>query len=261
MLGDMAESRPRAGESQEEALPARPRHAHRTTFRELEDLLCPPLPDLDAVELAVHYASAEDDAPTGGDLYDVLVLPGGDLHVVVVDAAGHGVTSTRAALDVIHAVRVLALDGRPLETLVRRVGEIFRPVHPDLVATVLVARLDVRRGVLRVATGGHPPPLVVAPQGPPAYAPATGRGVGYPDPGSDLVAECRLEPGTLVLFYTDGLVEATRDLNAGLDRLAELAGEHRALPVRELVDTVVAVLHRRVLHSDDTVLLALRWTP
>ncbi|WP_188188559.1 PP2C family protein-serine/threonine phosphatase [Nonomuraea sp. SYSU D8015] len=237
------------------------RRAHRAIFRELEDALRPPIPDVEQVELAMYYSSAEDDAPTGGDLYDVIVLPDGVLHIVVVDAAGHGVASTRAALNIIHAVRVLSLAGSPLESLIGRAASILQPVYPDLVGTLLVARFDPRTGTLRVATGGHPPPLIVAPGEPPAYMEAWGRGLGYPEPGSDAVAERRLPPGALVLFYTDGLVEARRDLNAGLEELAELTGRHRASPVRELTDTIVRVMHRKVLHSDDTLLLAMRWTP
>ncbi|MEV0234658.1 SpoIIE family protein phosphatase [Nonomuraea sp. NPDC050786] len=237
------------------------RRAHRTIFRELEDALRPPIPEVEQARLAVYYSSAEDDAPTGGDLYDVVVLPGGELHIVVVDAAGHGVASTRAALNIIHAVRVLSLAGLPLESVVGRAAAILQPVFPELTGTVLVARFDPRTGMLRVATGGHPPPLIAAPGEPAAYLEAWGRGLGYPEPGSDHVAECRLAPGTLVLFYTDGLVEARRDLNAGLDELADLAGRHRDLPVDELTDTLVRVMHRRVLHSDDTLLLAMRWTP
>ncbi|SDK83763.1 PP2C family protein-serine/threonine phosphatase [Nonomuraea jiangxiensis] len=237
------------------------RRAHRAIFRELEDALRPPVPQVEQVELAVYYSPAEDDAPTGGDLYDVVVMPSGDLHLVVVDAVGHGVASTRAALNIIHAIRVLALAGLPLEHLIERAAAILQPVYRDLMGTVLVARLDRRTGTLRVVTGGHPPPLIVEPGEPPAYLEVWGRGVGYPAPGSDGVAERLLAPGTLVLFYTDGLVEARRDLNAGLDELVELTGRHRALPVRDLTDTLVRVMHRQVLHSDDTLLLAMRWTP
>ncbi|GAA5061179.1 serine phosphatase RsbU (regulator of sigma subunit) [Thermocatellispora tengchongensis] len=237
------------------------RRAHRRIFRELEDALRPPLPTVQGVDLAVYYASAEDDAPTGGDLYDVLRLPGGDLHIVVVDAAGHGVASTRAALTIIHAVRVLALAGEPPETLVERAATLLRPVYPDLVATLVVARFDPGSGAMRVASGGHPPPLLVPPYGDPHYVEILGRGIGYPDPGSDVIAEHRLTPGTLVLFYTDGLVEAMRNLNAGLDELADLGGRYRALPVDDLTDSIVRVMHRQVLHSDDTLLLAMRWTP
>ncbi|MFG6192562.1 PP2C family protein-serine/threonine phosphatase [Nonomuraea sp. JJY05] len=237
------------------------RRAHRAIFRELEDALRPPIPHVEQARLAVYYSSSEDDAPTGGDLYDVVIMPGGELHVVVVDAAGHGVASTRAALNIIHAVRVLSLAGLPLDNVVERAAAILQPVYSDLAGTVLVARFDPRTGVLRVATGGHPPPLIVAPGEPATYLEAWGRGLGYPDPGSDHVAERRLGPGTLVLFYTDGLVEARRDLNAGLDELAELAGRHRDLPVDELTDTLVRVMRHQALHSDDTLLLAMRWTP
>ncbi|WP_143590175.1 PP2C family protein-serine/threonine phosphatase [Thermoactinospora rubra] len=237
------------------------RRAHRQIFRELEDALRPPLPDVGYARFGVYYAPAEEAAPTGGDLYDVLTLPGGELQIVVVDVAGHGVAGTRGALTIIHTVRTLALEGYPLESLVGRTAGLLQSAYPDLVGTLLVARLDPRAGVLRVATGGHPPPLVITPDGNASYSRLMGRGVGYPDPGSHVIAEHRLTPGTTVLFYTDGLVEASMDIVAGMDHLTEVAARHHRLPVEVFADAAVTAMHHRVLHSDDTLLIAMRWHP
>ncbi|MFJ8659716.1 PP2C family protein-serine/threonine phosphatase [Streptomyces sp. NPDC093795] len=69
------------------------RRAHGRTLRALEDALRPPPLHVDGLELAVHYAPAGTDDPTGGDLYDWFVLPDGTLHVTIVDALGHGITA------------------------------------------------------------------------------------------------------------------------------------------------------------------------
>ncbi|GAA1965191.1 hypothetical protein GCM10009754_41480 [Amycolatopsis minnesotensis] len=130
------EARPR--ETRDPQLP----DPHAAISRKLEDALRPPPPRVRGVELAVRYKPAETDAPVGGDHYDWFVLPDGTLHITVVDAVGHGVTSTRNALNVTHTIRTLALEGYPIEELISRAATIIGSTRPGDVATVLLARVD-----------------------------------------------------------------------------------------------------------------------
>jgi serine phosphatase RsbU (regulator of sigma subunit) len=236
------------------------RRVHGEIFRELEDALRPPAPSVDGVELAVHYAPAGTDAPTGGDLYDWFVMPDGTLHITVVDALGHGVTSTRSALNVMHTVRTLSLEGHALDTVVARTDEILQPTFPELMATVLLARLDPATGELTLANGSHPPALLVRAGGEVVYQEVQGRGVGFFDPGSDRLHRTRLEPGDLLLLYTDGLTESRRDPLEGEQRLITAAREHAARPTAEIPQVIARDMHTIVLHHDDTLVMAVRFT-
>jgi sigma-B regulation protein RsbU (phosphoserine phosphatase) len=231
------------------------RRAHAVIFRELEDALRPPPPAVAGVELAVHYRPADRDAPTGGDLYDWFVLPDGTLQITVVDAVGHGVTCTRNALTVTHTIRTLTREGHPFEHLVRRAAEI----DEGLMATVLLARLDPRTGVLRLAGGGHPPALLVPAEGEPTYLHAPGRGVGFPDPGSFGIPSTVLSPGDQVLLYTDGLVESRGDVDEGEQRLVRAASARAGHPLDSALSAIVEDMHDVVVYTDDTVLLGLRF--
>ncbi|MEU4719572.1 PP2C family protein-serine/threonine phosphatase [Nonomuraea dietziae] len=234
------------------------RLAHNLIFRELEAALRPPPPLVEGVELAVHYVPAGDDAPTGGDLYDWFTLPDGALQITVVDAIGHGVESTRSALNVTHAVRTLVLERHPLESIVARTADTLVPTFHGLMATLQLARLDTRTGELRLANGGHPFPLLVRADGTARYLEAWGSGVGFPFPGSDAVLHDRLAPGDLLLLYTDGLTESRRDLDEGERLLMSSALRHAHLPLPELIAAIVADLHSVILHADDTLLLGIR---
>ncbi|MGW3993602.1 PP2C family protein-serine/threonine phosphatase [Amycolatopsis sp. NPDC004772] len=239
------------------------RRAHAAIFRELEDALRPRPPVVPGLELAVHYSPTDQDSPTGGDLYDWFVLPGGEVHVTLVDAVGHGVTSTRHALTVTHAIRTLALEGHPFRDLIAHASHTLAAIEPALMATVLLARLDPATGHTRFASGSHPEPVLVTAAGaarllPP---PAPGRGVGFPDPGSRELVDVVLDPGDTVLLYTDGLVESRKDIDEGQARLLALAGRLCAHPVADLPRELVTRMHDVVLHADDTVVLALRRTP
>ncbi|MFJ6797183.1 PP2C family protein-serine/threonine phosphatase [Streptomyces sp. NPDC091268] len=237
------------------------RRAHGQVLRELEDALRPPAPTVNGIELAVHYAPADPASPTGGDLYDWFVLPDGTLHVTVVDALGHGVRSTRSALNVTHAVRTLALEGHSLNSILARTHEILMPLYPDLMATVLLARLDPATGELHLANGSHPPALLRQEDGTSRYLEARGRGIGFPLPGSEEVLRTRLGPGDLLLLYTDGLTESRRDIVEGERRLVEAVQAHAHRAVADIPAAVAADMHTVVLHSDDTLALAIRIPP
>lgn len=237
------------------------RRAHRAVFRELEDALRPPPPDVGDVELGVAYLPAQDNAPTGGDLYDWFVLPGGELHVTVVDVMGHGVTGTRDALSVTHTIRTLALEGHGVERLIEHAAAILESHNPALVATVLLCQVDPATGTLTVAGGSHPPLLTVDPVGESRYVEARGRGMGYPEPGSEAVATVTLRPGGLALLYTDGLIESTRNIIEGLDRLPGAAAAVTGLPTTEVPKAVVDRMLAGSAHTDDTLAIGVRWTP
>ena len=239
------------------------RRAHAAIFRELEDALRPRPPLVPGLEPAVHYSPTDQDSPTGGDLYDWFVLPGGQVHVTLVDAVGHGVTSTRHALTVTHAIRTLALEGHPFRDLIAHASHTLAAIEPGMMATVLLARIDPATGHTRFANGGHPEPVLVTASGaarllPP---PLPGRGVGFPDPGSPELVDVVLAPGDTVLLYTDGLVESRKDVDEGQSRLLALAERLCTHPAADLPRELVTRMHDVVLHADDTVVLTLRRTP
>ncbi|MBI0295552.1 serine/threonine-protein phosphatase [Streptomyces sp. PRKS01-29] len=236
------------------------RTAHGQTLRELEDALRPPPIKADGLELAVHYEPAGTDAPTGGDLYDWFVLPDGTVHITIVDALGHGVTSTRSALNVTHAVRTLALEGHRLESIVARTDEILRPFDRSVMATVLLARIDPASGELWLANGSHPPALLLRRDGTARYLEARGRGIGFPLPGSETPLTERLATGDLLLLYTDGLTESRRDPIEGEKRLIEAAHKHLQSPIEEVPGAIAEDMHTVILHPDDTLALAVRLT-
>lgn len=239
------------------------RRAHAMIFRELEDALRPPPPRVAGFELAVHYAPSEPDSPTGGDHYDWFVLPDGTVHITLVDAVGHGVTSTRDALTVTHAIRTLALEGHPFPDLIALAAHALATIEPDLMATVLLARLDPATGDIAFANGSHPRPVLVTATGGTELLipPIVGRGVGFPAPGSRSLVHRTLAPDDLVIIYTDGLIESRKDLTEGEQRLLAVADRNAGQPTAAIPDTLAAQMHDIVLHADDTIVIAIRYCP
>ncbi len=232
--------------------------ARRLLVEQLQAAVVPDTPEVAGLELAVTYAASDPREPTGGDLWDWQVLPTGELHVAVVDVLGHGVMATKAALSVVHVLRALALDETPFGELVGRAAELLERQDPELVATVVLARLDPRTGYLRVVSGGHPPALVVSADGRVREAGASGGAIGWPGAGSDGIAELFLAPGDSLLLYTDGLVESRKDIVAGLDALSRELASVRGLPVESMTEELVSRALSGGDRRDDTLALVVR---
>lgn len=234
--------------------------AQRSVVEQLQQAVIPPRPTVPGLELAVSFLASEESSPTGGDLYDWHVLPSGELHLAVVDVLGHGVAATKDALSVISTLRLLALQGCPLEDLVARTDELLAAGQRELVATVVVARFDPATTVVRVAGGGHPPPLVVSADGEVRQIVAPGCAVGWPGAGSELAAEFELAPSDTFVLYTDGLIEARKDILEGMDVLVQEASLAAHLPAEAMADRLLDRALAGAERRDDSLALVVRVT-
>ncbi len=212
------------------------------------------LPPPVAARLDVRYLPAAG-GRSGGDFYDALELDDGSLSLVVGDVVGHGIEAAAVMGQLRSAWRAFALQGDRPATLVGRLSRFAERVEGASVATVACAVLD--GSDLAYACAGHPPPLLRPPGGPAEYL-MEGRGppLGVSD---DPYGEGRvtLAPESLVLLYTDGMIERDRDLERGMRDLATLVGEGPADP-RALLARLAARVGPDP--ADDCALLALRLT-
>ena len=232
--------------------------ARRSVVHQLQDAVRPSTPDVAETELGVYYLPADPESPTGGDLYDWQLLPDGDLHLAVIDVVGKGVGATKDALALTHVLRVLVLQGCALSELIAQADALYGLHHSGVAATIVVARYTPSTGLLRLAGGGHPPVLLIRDDGTTTYLEIPGMALGWPGAGSWAVTSVTLERSDGVVFYTDGLVEARRDIDVGFADLALAARQTARYPAahqaRALVDRALAGAARR----DDTLALVLR---
>jgi anti-sigma regulatory factor (Ser/Thr protein kinase) len=224
----------------------------------LQEAVRPPAPVVPFTELGVHYVAADPSAPTGGDLYDWVMLPDGQLHLAIVDVMGKGVEATKHALAVTHALRLLAVEGCPLSEIVARADTLVTAQNPELVATLLVAHYAPESGRLALAGAGHPPALVVSSDGHVREVAAPGIPIGWPGAGSHDVVTLELERSDTLILYTDGLIEATKDILKGLADLAAAAAATATYPATSLARALVERQLADAARHDDSVALVLR---
>jgi len=217
------------------------------------------LPEVTGFEVGLLYAPAANE-PTGGDLYGAWRLPGGEVAVLIGDVAGKGVETAALSAMVRFFIEARSWDSICPATVLEQANAMLLSRLPsDTFVTAFLGLLSEES--LRYSNAGHLPPLVVSRAGEASDL----RGHGLPlgvdtDPGYGW-SELALDPGDLVLAYTDGLIEARRSGEIyGAARLRGLvAARSRTLEPQELVRSV----HEEVAAwagglSDDAVALAIR---
>jgi anti-anti-sigma factor len=199
---------------------ARYRVAHQVVVELQQALLPPGVPVLPTVDLAARYLVAGAEQSAGGDWFDVAVLPGGRIGLVVGDVVGHGVAAA-AVMSQLRAVLADALEttADPAAAVVR-LERFAATVPAAAAATVVVAVLDPDTGTLDYLTRGHPAPLLVDASGQGRYLLTSGGGPLGGEPGGP-PQRATVDVGDVVVLFSDGLVERRdRPYPDGLDELA-----------------------------------------
>ncbi|MEV5843558.1 SpoIIE family protein phosphatase [Streptomyces sp. NPDC051985] len=231
-----------------------------------------------AVEVASRYLPAGSEAGIGGDWFDVIRLSGARVALVVGDVVGHGIHASATMGRLRTAVRTLADVDLPPDELLTHLddlvlhldraedeatGEMPSEFAGDIGATCLYAVYDPVSRRCTVARAGHPPPVLVHPDGTAVFpdvpaGPPLGVG-GLPFESAVL----DMPEGSLLALYTDGLVEAAdRDIEANselLRRALTAPGqslEHmcdtvlgRLLPSRPVDDVALLIARTRALDA------------
>lgn len=211
--------------------------------------------EVPGIEVAVRYLAGTRDAEVGGDFWDYAELTTGEVALVVGDVAGHDMVAAAQMAQLRSVCRALQTDG-PGE-LLDAVQHAWPHLGLDRLATAVFARLDPSTGRLRLASAGHPPPVVVE-QGrayvvpvepvPPLGAPAL----------PALEWEGELASGAAVVFYTDGLVESNeRDVDEGMTALTHACLASGPGDPEALADRILDALTSPD-RSDDVAVLVVR---
>ncbi len=214
------------------------------------------LPQVQGWSIAARYMPAGD--TVCGDWYDVASLPDGQLLVGVGDAAGHGLMAATLMAELRNAARGLAFAGQRPTRLLDDLSALAALNVVDSFATAAYGRLDPSTGEGWWALAGHPPPLLLRPEAPPAFVSLPRRPpLGIKNVKDEILPDHRvdLRPGDTLVLYTDGLVERRRaDLDTGLARLETIASG-AVSDAGTLADKIVDGLCTRDMEDDCSVLV------
>lgn len=219
----------------------------------------------DHLHIAVRYHAAIEQVRVGGDWYDSFLLPDGALTVTVGDVSGHDRRAVVAMAQIRNLLRGLAYASElsPAAALAD-LDRAMQGLKVGSLATAIVARVeqtpsDAERGLrtLRWSNAGHPPPVLISPDGAATLMETEVDLMLGVTPGAARADHTvTLEPGSSVVFYTDGLVERRdEDMAASLEGLAGYLDGRRHDTAEQVCDALLD--HYGASAEDDIVLLVL----
>jgi anti-anti-sigma factor len=219
------------------------------------------LPIIPGVEFASRYLPGGAGLEVGGDWYDVFTLPRGRLGITIGDVVGRGLAAAAAMGQLRTALRAYAIETNSPAAVLQRLSRLVAEFEAAQMATLIYAVLDPDSRTLAFASAGHPPPLLIGPDGQATYL-MEGRS---PPLGVTKAAQAEaiisIRPGSTLVLYTDGLVEGRRgSIVESMEALrTAVEGHHRDLD--SLCDDRVLQPPRPESSGDDVALLVVRLLP
>ncbi|MFI7616153.1 PP2C family protein-serine/threonine phosphatase [Nonomuraea terrae] len=218
-------------------------------------------PRVPGLEIAARYRASATSAEIGGDWYDCFVRPDGSAVLTIGDVAGHDLAAAVTMSQLRNMLRGLAVDRQePPGDILRRMDVATELLNGEGTATCILAHLErPDSGVwsLHYSVAGHPPPLLVTPEGEARFLEGTVNpllGADYDMSRSSSVAVLPAR-GTLLL-YTDGLVEVPGEhLDLGLERLRRGSASLAHEPLDNFCDRL---LQLPSVYRDDVAMIAVR---
>jgi sigma-B regulation protein RsbU (phosphoserine phosphatase) len=236
-----------------------------------KSLLPDTLPAVPGVETAAYYHTASPDR-LGGDFYDVFPLGGERFGFFLGDVCGKGPQAAAVTSLTRYALRAAALhDPDPVSALTtlnkvlyeRYAGGSGDPRYCTAVFGTLEPDPDTGQIAVHLASGGHPPVIVVRADGTADFLPTPGGLlVGILPSARFTAATTVLAPGDMLLLYTDGITEARTGADRtslyGDEALLAFAADHAGKPPTAVIQALTGLLHSFGDGlDDDTALLAL----
>lgn len=218
------------------------------------------LPKATGVTASARYRPGESTLDVGGDWYDLIVLPGDRVGIVLGDVVGRGVAAAATMGRLRSAVAAIAPDCAGPAAVMQRLDRFAESVPGASLATVAYADFEPTTGLLRFACAGHPPPLLLTDTADASFLRggrnvplATGSGLPWQQ---DQVV---IDDGAILICYSDGLVERRRvDLQSRFDQLARSAAALRGRPLDAMCEGLLLAMAGGQPLDDDVALLCLR---
>lgn len=200
------------------------------------------LPAVAPLRLSADYRPGNSEATIGGDWYDAFVLDDGRIAITVGDVLGNGLRAAVTMGKVRQAMRAVATLLAEPNAMLDVADRTVRGESADAYATAMAGIFDPATHAFTFASAGHPGPVLRRPDGRIEELSSPGMLLGLRPRGEHATVTIDVPPGAALVFFTDGLIEATRDMDDGYRRLRAALADGvcaAAEPARALVEHVL----------------------
>lgn len=214
------------------------------------------------LRLAARYRPATTGVYVGGDWFDAFTRPDGSAVLIAGDVTGHGVDAAVVMGKLQHALRAYSWEGHGPALALQLTHDLLLGWRTELLATVVVAELDLALGRLRWSSAGHLPPLMADADGATGYLQGANMTLlGAPGPRESRERSVPFGPGCRLLLYTDGLIERRgRDIDDGMVELERAFEEASGCGPADAADHILSRLLTTHHQDDDVCLLMCDWS-
>ena len=217
------------------------------------------LPEIPGIRISATYRAGAKESEIGGDWYDAFELPDGDLALSVGDVAGKGLKAAVAMGAVRQAIRAASFEGASPAEVLNSANRLL--CHQNIgMVTAAIGILRIDTGHFTFATAGHPPIVTIRQDEEPRLLTTEGLPLGVLPEYIFTQDSTTLDRGSLLVMYTDGLLENTRNVKEGELALAGAVRHEHAAPSHNPADSIVS----RVLTTsptDDVAALTVELSP
>ena len=220
-------------------------------------LLPETLPQGRRIAASATYLPGSHEAIVGGDWYDVFDLPDGRTAFSIGDVAGHGLHAAVIMGEVRQAFRAAAVNPKSPSLVLERANTIVNMRHDTAIVTAIFGILDRSTSTVTYAVAGHPAPILATRYGVAQILPARGIPLGVAESVLTHDWTFTLPPGSLFALYTDGLIEHSRDLEAGERELLDAIRAEIVSPGDDPAKGIVGRIFAERANSDDVAALVL----
>jgi anti-sigma regulatory factor (Ser/Thr protein kinase) len=215
-------------------------------------------PEASGLSFDAAYLPSENDAQVGGDWYDVFALPDRRIGFILGDVTGHGIEAAITSSRIREAIVTTAYETLDPGEVLRRVNAMA--CHRGLpLVTAVYGTIDVEALAVHYAVAGHPPPVVVDRGGRASFGPNGSLPLGVDPNELYRTVDLDVRQGTMLVLYTDGVIEFKRDILEGERRLlravSDVAASQSASPSRDVLLHVFGDYPAR----DDVALLVVKF--
>jgi serine phosphatase RsbU (regulator of sigma subunit) len=220
------------------------------------------LPNLPAINFSATYMPAAEEAKVGGDWYDASEIGANRILFTIGDIAGHGLEAAVAMSRVRNEVLSSALlDPDPTAILARVNARLLERSHENPMVTAIVGIADALRYEFTYATAGHPPPILLEPGRPPRVLEFGGVPLGVSPKSVFRKRTVQSVPGALLVLYTDGVIEHSRNVIEGERQLLEAIASISDRPEGEAATAIYRNIFEQRTVGDDVAILTIGFAP